>query len=329
MFLVRYRDPASGLPPLPPHWPELAAQRIEYKWAVYEHEREQATWLDDDYVPHLSMLTGTEIFAEALGCEVARPGDTNPFALPLIHDARGVDAVRVPEMSTSSLAYHFDMADELRLRAGKEALFRIPDVQSPMDIAALVWEKSSFFVAMMENHEPLRVLAGKVQELLTAFFDEWFGRYGGDYIAHFPDYFMRGGLTLSEDEVGGVSAELFEELFLPELVGLSDHFGGLGMHCCADARHQWPGFRKVPGLRLLNLNRPPTREDEYVIDAFEHFRDHCVQWHTGWNPQGSPEDWPEQIPPGCRFVQEIPAESRDEAKRLCEGLQQVREGWHP
>jgi len=67
---------------------------------------------------------------------------------------------------------------------------------------------------------------------------------------------MPGGLTLSEDEVGAISQRMFDALFMPELAELSARYGGLGMHCCAHARHQWPGFRRIPGLRLLNLVQP-------------------------------------------------------------------------
>ena len=68
-----------------------------------------------------------------------------------------------------------------------------------------------------------------------AFLDEWFGRYGRDHIAHYPDYFMEGGWTVSEDEVGVVNEEMFEKLFLPELNELSRRYGGIGMHCCVTA----------------------------------------------------------------------------------------------
>ncbi len=95
--------------------------------------------------------------------------------------------------------------------------FRMPDIQSPMDIAALIWVKSDFYIAMIEEPEAVRELAEKVRCLLTAFLDEWFRRYGTGYVAHFPTYWMEGGLTLSEDEVGAVNPAMFDTFFLPEL----------------------------------------------------------------------------------------------------------------
>lgn len=324
-FLVNYNDPSLNLPPSPPHWPELSAERIERKWQDYERALDRMAWLDDDSIPCIDMLTGTEIFAEAFGCPVHRPDNNNPFALPLIHDAREVAALNVPDLSSSTLDYLFDMADELKRRAGPEAVFRLVDIQSPMDIAALIWEKSSFFIGLTESPEAVHELANKTRTLLFAFLDDWFSRYGTDFVAHFPPYFMTGGVTLSEDEVGAISGRMFEEFFLPELEALSARYGGIGIHCCADAKHQWKNFRRVKGLRLLNLCNPPTRAAEtYIKEAYPSFGATCAQWHCGWTPDGPPETWPTQYPEGCRVVIELCANSREEAIRLCAQLQEAR-----
>jgi len=318
---------AHALPAPVPLWPDRAEERIERSWAAYEVMCRQAEMVDDDRVPYLSNVTGTEIFAEAFGCRVHRPDDTNPFALPLVDNAAAADGLEAPELSTSSLAYLFDIADELYRRGGPEAVMKPVDIQSPMDIVALIWDKSDLFIAMIEAPEAVKSLAKKVRRLLTAFFDEWFGRYGTVFVAHYPDYVMHGGLTLSVDEVGAVSEEMFREFFHPELVELGRHFGGLGIHCCADARHQWGSFRDLPGLRLINHNVPPTRRaDEYVPDALSFYGPGVAQMPIGWRPDGPPQTWPGQYPPGSRVVFEFQAGSAEDALAVAEGLQAARNG---
>lgn len=326
MFLVRFQDPDDTRPPAPPKWPDHKTQRVERIWDDYERSLHLAEWLNDDTVPCLNMLTGTEIFAEAFGCAVHRPEDNMPFAKPLIHSADEVSNVKVPELSTSSLAYLFDMADELQRRAGPDAIFRLVDIQSPMDIAALIWEKGDFLLALLEEPEAVKELAGKVRVLLIAFLDEWFKRYGTEYVAHFPDYFMTGGMTLSEDEIGVVNSDMFVEFFLPELTKLSEHFGGMGIHCCADSRHQWENFKKVPDLRLLNLSKPPTRGPEFIQDSLRYFADHCAQWPGLLSPEGPVETWPSQYPQDARVVFEVGAKSRGEAIAIADKLNAVRGG---
>ncbi len=311
LYLIHYTPDEEPQPHL---WLRCRQERIEWSWRKYQRQLARLEWLADDALPYLDMLTGTEIFAEAFGCPVYRPEDTNPYARPLITQARQVSALKVPEVSATPLAALFEMADELRRRAGPQALVRLVDVQSPMDIAALIWDKNTFYTAMLETPEAVKELAAKVSQLWTQFLDEWLRRYGPDFVAHFPTYYMPKGVTLSEDEIGAVSPALYEEFFLPELQAISDHFGGLGLHCCAHARHQWAGLKRIPNLRLLNLVQPV----EVLRQAWDYFAG-LPQMHS-WSGEGDPWTWPAQHPKGSRMVMEMRAETRDEALMLAERM---------
>ncbi len=313
LFQIGVPDPELGPRPLP--HPDQKPARIEFAWRDYERHCARARWLDDDTLPHLNPYTGTEIFAAAFGCEVYRPNDTMPSARPLIHHAREVAAVRVPNLDHPALAILFEIADELRRRAGPHALMKVVDLQSPMDIAALIWEKGGFYTACHEAPEAVHELAAKVRALLCAFLDEWFRRYGREFLAHYPHYYMPCGITLSEDEVGAVNAAMFETLFLPELAELSQRYGGIGIHCCANARHQWAGFKRIPGLRLLNLVQPKAR----IQEAYRCFAGHCPQMHC-WSGEGEATTWLAQHPAPERVVLQTGAQTREEAIALAAKL---------
>jgi hypothetical protein len=312
LFLINYAPDAR---PRPWPWPTNIPERIEYAWQEYERACARAEWLDDDALPCLHVFTGTEIFAEAFGCPIHRADDNMPFAMPLIHDASEVGRLRVPEISNSTLAPFFDIADELRRRGGADALLKIIDLQSPLDIAALIWDKNDFYMAMVESPEAVQELAGKVTELLTAFLDTWFARYGKEFIAHFPAYYMPAGITLSVDEVGVVNAEMFDEFFLPELAALSARYGAIGIHCCANSRHQWENFLRVPDLRVLNICQP----EDVTRESWSFFASHLWQM-PGRAESGPAWTWPDQYPGNARMIMEIPAASREEAVEIVERL---------
>jgi hypothetical protein len=317
MFLVRCGQDEPQRPPL---WPELAPQRVEWAWQHYQWQRRRAEWLPDDTVPCLQVATGTEIFAEAFGCPVRRPPDQMPFAQPAIHAAGQVASLAVPDLANSSLAYLFGMADQLRERAGPEALLRLVDIQAPMDIAALIWDKSDFLAAMITAPEAVCELSAKVQQLLTAFLDEWFARYGRHFVAHYPDYYMDAGVTVSVDEAGAVSPAMFARFFGEQLRSLSQRYGGIGIHCCANARHQWPHFARVPGLRLINLHQPHA----VLAEAYAAFGPQVAQLHYGFEHTGPVETWPAQHPPGRRVVYDITAKTAAEAQELAARLEEAR-----
>ena len=307
-----------------PHlWPERRAERLDWIWRRYGRQLALADALDDLTIPNLNMLTGTEIFAEAFGCRIERPDHTMPFAMPLIDSAEQVSKLKVPKLGSCSLDFLFEMADDLYEKAGRQAVFRMIDLQSPMDIANLIWNKESLLIALYESPEAVKELASKVTELLCSFLDEWFRRYGSSFVAHFPDYYMERGLTLSVDEVGIVGPDVFEEFFLPELNLLSKRYGGLGIHCCADSRHQWLNFKKVQGLKVLNLVKPPSRGVDFIKDALQEFNGVCAQYHYGWTPEGPLEAWPEQFPKGAKVILDFDAKDLESAQELSGKLKKI------
>jgi hypothetical protein len=304
-FMVLVGYPEENTPPRP--WPNPSEKkaRLDWAWAAYQRDLRRAAAVDDDFIPFLDPFTGTEIFAEAIGCKVHRPADNMPFALPFVTTPAEADRVKVPELSASPLAVLFEIADELRRRAGPAAVMRLVDTQSPMDIVALIWDKTGLYGAMLDAPEAVKHLAARVHTLFTAFLDEWFRRYGREFIAHFPYYYMPQGLTLSEDEVGAVSPEMFREFFLPELQALSERYDGLGMHCCANARHQWENFKRIRNLRMLNICQPPA----VIEEAYREFADVTGQHHGFWDASIPPWQWSKQLPPRARMVIQVDAKS--------------------
>jgi hypothetical protein len=154
--MLHVRLTESALAPRPLANPDLREERVEWAWRRYLDHLERAAWLHDDSIPYLGVYTGTELFAEAFGCPVHRPDNNSAFALPLVHGAAEASRLRVPDLDVPCLRLAFSIADELRARGGPDTVLHLPDIQSPMDIAALIWEKADFFVAMIESPEAVR-----------------------------------------------------------------------------------------------------------------------------------------------------------------------------
>ena len=315
--IIRY---APELPPKPWPNPDVKRERLEWIWQNYEYHLRRMEWLDDDTIPCLDMITGTELFAEAFGCRVHRPENDMPFALPLVRSAVEAEKLVIPSLDAPPLALAFEMADELYRRAGPGVIFRMVDLQSPMDVAALIWEKESFYPALVESPEAVMALSEKVKTLQFAFLDEWFRRYSKEFVAHYPDYYMPQGVSMSVDEIGAVSQRMFVKFFLPELADLSHRYSGLGMHSCANNRHQWENFKKIPHLRLLNINQP----EEILKEAYPFFADHVPQWHFGWGQEADGlVEWLAQLPPSARLVVDVTAQTQDQALTLVECVRKI------
>lgn len=311
-FIYQFYYSDSDINNEPKKWREFKQERIDWILRKYEFMLKHAQTVCDDRVPHLDMMTGTEIFAEALGSRVYKPDDNNPFAIPFIHKASEVSKVKVPKLEESSLWYLFEIADKTVEKAGKDAILKFIDIQSPMDIVALIWDKNDLFPAMIEEPEAVFELCDKTYEILTAFVDEWKKRYGKQFVAHYPEYYMNEGLSVSEDEVGAVSPDMFVKFFLPYLNKLSQRYGGLGIHCCANSRHQWDNFKKIENLKLLNI-------DIFDPNRYNYFKDTCAGMHTRTGAEKVPDFFKDK---GHQAVS-IYVSNREQAEEMAKTLQEA------
>ncbi|MHB1152178.1 MAG: uroporphyrinogen decarboxylase family protein [Eubacteriales bacterium] len=273
--------------------------------------------IHDDTIPFLDMATGTEIFAEAFGCKVIYPGNNNPFAIHKIESTSEISTLKTPYLWDTRLAELFEMAYRLRDRTDRNAVFKLPDIQSPLDIAALIMNKEEFYMGMVDDPPAIQELTYKTHTLLTQFLDEWFKEFGKEFIAHYPDYYMEYGITLSEDEIGAFGTDIFSGLVLNELNTLSDRYGRIGVHCCANSRHQWENLKKIKNLCLLNLCQPP----ETIKEAYGFFKDTCCQMHSFYS-EGSIDTWQNKFKNGERIIFQLYASSLEDAENKLESLKQ-------
>lgn len=318
MYVIGVRTDSPR--PLP--YPENFESRIEWAAAAYERQMERAQWLDDDYVPCVMAYTGTEIVAHAFGSPVHYPKDDMPFALPAFRDKSGLRGLKKPDLFSSNMGMIFEIARRIQDKVGKDAMVLLPDVQSPLDSASLIWEKADFLASLIEEPEAVLELIAMVEEFLTEFLDEWFKEFGTEYIAHCPYFPMRGGFSFSEDEVGEFSAAMFEKFSLPSLNRMSKRYGGCAMHCCAHATHQWDSFRRIEGLRLLNICQP-YEKIEKTAKFFG--SDYCHMPHLAMDGREQPRpipDWAKAFGKDLHLALGVGAENENEARSFASRLRE-------
>jgi len=110
---------------------------------------------------------------------------------------------------------------------------------------------------------------------------------------------------------------MFEEFCLPNLVELSERYGGLFVHCCATADHQYGSFKQIPRLRGLNrvFQKPGPGP---AIKAFAGQTALMVAW-TDEEGVGKMLDL---ALPESRFIFNMPGQPLDEAKRTLDRLRE-------
>ncbi|MHB9033082.1 MAG: uroporphyrinogen decarboxylase family protein [Anaerolineae bacterium] len=254
--------------PIPAEWPGdyACGTRPVRDWLPralkhYEAQLRVLAELDDDSVPTALMTTGTYLFAAAFGCQIHIYDDTPAAARPLVFSPAEADNLAEPDIFSEPLNRVFEFGELLEQRLGKEVPLGVPDIQSPFDIAALIWNKQDLYLALLTDPDAVLRLVAKTQRLLAGFLKALQARFPQLNMCHCPHAWapMPQGVWLSEDEAGAMSPLMFARFCLPSLRELSADFGGLFLHCCASADYQYPGFASLPNLR--GLNRVITESD--------------------------------------------------------------------
>ena len=179
-------------------------------------------------------------------------------------------------------------------------------------------------MGMYDTPEAVKDLVEKCHDLVVKFLDVYLTQVGEVNMAHCPVIWAPRelGIWLSEDEAGALSPDAFEEFCLPWLERLSKRFGGISMHCCAAADHQYESFKKIPQLRGLNrVYQGPGPNP--AIDAFagqttlihawsdENFVNQMIDYAKAKADAGGPV---------CRFFFQMDPCSEEEARQLLDRL---------
>jgi len=212
--------------------------------------------LGDDAVPLAKIGTGTHLYAAAFGCTVHRFENDNPCAVPCVLSVADADKLTEPDIWSSPTLYRvFELARLVRDELGPDVPLGPPDMQSGFDTAALVWDKADFLCALADpdTAPAARRVIDICARLFKRFITELYREFPGMSPCHCPSAWSPNlGPWLSNDECGAISCAHFREFALPELIDLAESFGGLGMHCCADAEHQFDLFRTIPHFYAFN-----------------------------------------------------------------------------
>ena len=302
----------------------LCSDRPVHEWVrgYAEDYRAQLRFLDEcdcDNVPYVGLNTNTGLFAAAFGCpvHVYEGRQTNAAARPIVNSPEEADRLPQPTLDAPTLSRVLELARLLRRELGPEAPIGVPDIQSPFDIAAIVWNKEDLFPSLIEAPEAVEGLVHKCFRLLTDFLQTFRREIGEVNFCHCPYAWAPPelGCWLSEDEAGSMNVGMFERFCLPTLNALSDTFGGLFMHCCATADHQYGSFGKIRNLRGLNrvFQKPGAKP---AIDAFSG-RTVLVQ---AWMDEAALNALLEMAHPDTRFLFNLSVEKPEQAVPLVERL---------
>jgi len=235
-----------------------------------QNELEVLRWreeyfIGDDFIPHLQPQQGVTVFASAFGCQVDYQHGL-PWAHPVIKandSAKKVYELPIPKVTDGQLGEMLEFTDYFVKKTKGAYPIALTDLQGPLDTAYLVWDSTSFMMAMYDHPREVHYLMRLVTDLIIKFTKEQRAHSPEFIPCHFPSVYLPDGqgIAISDDCLAVISSELYEQFSLPYVNELSEEFGGVLIHSCGNFVHQFDNLKKIHNLRGINFGVTETPFD--------------------------------------------------------------------
>lgn len=242
--------------------------QAELDWNIEYHKTREGIY---DYgMPNVKPNLGIGIVAAAFGCEEKPNAEADPWIKPLIREENvsDVHSLKIPDPVKNPVFEKAWKRVEFLQKASLLPL-RVVNVPSPLVTASLIWEYTSFILALMIYPEEVHVLMEKITQATIAYVKEQFRRIERLHsVSHEMWYVPReAGVRISDDTAALLSPNLYREFGVKYNSEISRAFGGVVVHSCGDVKNVVAPMMEIEGLSGLDFTIPQNPNWEAIRDA--------------------------------------------------------------
>lgn len=279
MFQLRYETYDNAMTP------ERAIKDDAADLADQLRRNQQIASNQNDFVGRLFPYVGTTAFASAFGAKTIYVNSEHPISEPCIHSAEDALRMKPAELEAGDLKRALEKTEYFLGKTKGEYPISVMDMQGPFDTAALLWDKEDFLMALYDEPEAVHHVMDLVTDNFIAFGQKMKQMIPDFVPMHTPNLWAPSdyGMSVSEDSIVMINAQMFDEYVFPYLERISRAFNGLTLHSCGNWKQHMRSIKKIPGLKAINFGagEMPMTDIAQVFDT-----DDCdvkITMHTGLN----------------------------------------------
>jgi len=205
------------------------------------------------------------------GTIIAAHGERRVHIEPIVTEARDLDRLCPVPFEHTDFQRAWQLYQRVRETLGGEVFLRLPDFQGPMNTLSLMVPQTDLFFMLHDEPDRVGRALSHITDILIEYVDRLMTMADRERIVGtiWPYVCLPGdiGVSLTQDYMPLLSPELYAEFEIPCLKRISDHFGGVFVHCCGQYAHHLENLRRS-GVRLLGLefHHPATCfEDLFAV----------------------------------------------------------------
>jgi len=207
----------------------------------------------------------THLHALAFGCPPKTTSTGGEWVEKLITDPGRVKDLGVPDIYATGTGEILNQLKERVETLPAGDLIRMPDIQSPLGNAELMWD-DSFYIALIEYPDAVHELLQKITAFIIRYAKEVQDILGDRLNPfRFPKIWgRRTGCYVSDDTMTLVSPEMHREFSVPYINQIGEACGPLCYHSCTWRNAYFDNLRQIKNVMSWNWN-PSNADDVATI----------------------------------------------------------------
>lgn len=211
----------------------------------------------------------THTLALAFGCEAIFTSEGKEWISPLISEAAQVGDIEMPEVWSGRTGEILHRMKEMMQELPPDTLIRLPDIQSPLGVAELMWDQS-FYLALLTDPALVHQLLEKITLFTISYINEIKKILGSRYnpACHPQVWSPPEGFYMSDDVNSMLSPEQHMEFSINYINRISRELGALFYHSCTWTEPYFENMGKLEGVRAINWSFGTSADPAELMERF-------------------------------------------------------------
>ena len=243
--------------------------------------KEQWDWTPQETVNVEPYYWNTHSIALAMGCRPRTTSEGKEWVEPLITSPEQVQKIVVPDPLDGRTGEIIEDIEDLLLQTPEDTLIRLPDIQSPLGVAELMWRPDSFYMALLTNADEMHALLQKITDFIIAYVGE-IQAILGDRLnpACFPEIWSDpAGYYIADDTNSLVSPEMHLDYSVHYINQITESCGPLHYHSCTWQKDYFDNIRRIKNIKAVNWAVSSSDDPAEIIAEFS--SDYLLCPHIG------------------------------------------------
>jgi hypothetical protein len=225
----------------------------------------------DDNVPAIDAYRGSYIAATVFGARERVFEDGHRYLEgPIIFNASDVDKIKKPSALSALMGEQIEMIKRCVDQTHGECWIRCGDIQNPLGVAAMLWDTSTFYPALVEESQRVHKLLEIITEVTVEYITLMKAVCPKLVPLDWPKVWIPAGrgIYLADDTMTMVSPELYEEYGVTYNNRIGGEFGGILLHTCSLKERYFNSILKNEGLHSINFAAQYSSDMQKIFEFF-------------------------------------------------------------